>query len=79
MVKLGGNPELREASPDQSFITDNGNVVLDVHNLNILNPVELETKINQLAGVVTVGLFARRAADILVLGKSNGEVEILKA
>ena len=74
MVKLGGDPELREG-----FTTDNGNLILDVHNLNILNPVEMETTINAIAGVVTVGLFAQRAADVLILGKADGEVDILKA
>ena len=59
VVKLGGQPQLREG-----FTTDNGNIILDVHNLKIMNPVELETALNQLAGVVTNGLFARRAADV---------------
>ncbi len=64
---LGGQPALR-----QNFITDNGNVILDVHGLQILNPVELETKLNQITGIVTNGLFARRAADILLLGTTEG-------
>ena len=67
MVKLGGRPELRE-----NFITDNGNVVLDVRGLSILNPVELEAAINNVAGVVTNGLFARRGADVLLLGTKAG-------
>lgn len=67
MVKLGGRPELRE-----NFITDNGNVVLDVRGLSIPNPVELETAINNVAGVVTNGLFARRGADVLLLGTKAG-------
>lgn len=67
LVKLGGHPKLREG-----FTTDNGNLILDVHGLQILNPVELETSINQLAGVVTNGLFARRGADILLLGTATG-------
>ena len=67
LVKLGGQPQLREG-----FTTDNGNVILDVHNLKIMNPVELETILNQLAGVVTNGLFARRAADVLLLGTPEG-------
>jgi ribose 5-phosphate isomerase A len=67
LVKLGGQPKLREG-----FITDNGNLILDVHNLQIMNPVELETTLNQLAGVVTNGLFARRAADVLLLGTPDG-------
>jgi ribose 5-phosphate isomerase A len=67
MVKLGGRPELR-----QNFTTDNGNIVLDVRGLSILNPVELETAINNIAGVVTNGLFARRGADVLLLGTKAG-------
>ncbi|MDO8312866.1 MAG: ribose-5-phosphate isomerase RpiA [Sideroxyarcus sp.] len=67
LVKLGGQPQLREG-----FTTDNGNIILDVHNLKIMNPVELETTLNQLAGVVTNGLFARRAADVLLLGTPDG-------
>jgi ribose 5-phosphate isomerase A len=67
IVKLGGHPKLREG-----FTTDNGNLILDVHGLQILNPVELETALNQLAGVVTNGLFARRGADVLLLGTTTG-------
>ena len=67
LVKLGGQPEWR-----RGFTTDNGNVILDVHNLEILKPVELETTINQIAGVVTNGLFARRGADVLLLGTAGG-------
>ena len=67
LVKLGGQPVLREG-----FTTDNGNVILDVRNLNILDPVALETQINQITGVVTNGLFARRPADILLLGTESG-------
>jgi len=67
MVKLGGQPQLRE-----NFTTDNGNVVLDVRGLSILNPVELEARINDIAGVVTNGLFARRGADVLLLGTRTG-------
>ncbi|HNQ03194.1 MAG TPA: ribose-5-phosphate isomerase RpiA [Thiobacillaceae bacterium] len=67
LVKLGGNPVLRTG-----FTTDNGNVILDVHGLNILDPVALETEINQLVGVVTVGLFARRSADIFLMGTRDG-------
>lgn len=67
MVKLGGNPVLREG-----FTTDNGNIILDVHNLDIMNPVEIETQINQLAGVVTVGIFAVRPADVLILSGVEG-------
>ena len=67
MVKLGGQPKLR-----QGFATDNGNIVLDVWGLSILNPVELETAVNNIAGVVTSGLFARRGADVLLLGTKTG-------
>ena len=67
MVKLGGNPVLREG-----FTTDNGNIILDIHDLEILNAVELESKINQIPGVVTNGLFAIRPADVLILGGANG-------
>jgi ribose 5-phosphate isomerase A len=65
--KLGGHPEWR-----QGFVTDNGNVILDVHGLSIVNPVELEGAINQIAGVVANGLFARRGADVLLLGTARG-------
>ena len=67
IVQLGGHPVLREG-----FITDNGNVILDVHGLKILNPIELEMDLNQIAGIVTNGLFAKRGADVLLLGTDNG-------
>jgi len=67
LVKLGGDPVYR-----QGVTTDNGNVILDVHNLEILDPKKLEEQINGLVGVVTNGLFAIRGADILVLGSSDG-------
>jgi ribose 5-phosphate isomerase A len=67
LLRLGGQPTLR-----QGFTTDNGNVILDVHGLTIINPVELETTINQITGVVTVGLFARRGADVILLGNDGG-------
>ena len=67
IVQLGGHPVLR-----QGFITDNGNVILDIHGLQILNPVELETNLNQITGIVTNGLFARRGANVLLLGTDNG-------
>jgi ribose 5-phosphate isomerase A len=67
MVKLGGQPKLREG-----FTTDNGNVVLDVRGLSILDPVGLEASINNVTGVVTNGLFARRGADVLLLGTNSG-------
>ncbi|HET7650711.1 MAG TPA: ribose-5-phosphate isomerase RpiA [Gammaproteobacteria bacterium] len=67
LVKLGGRPDWREG-----FVTDNGNVILDVHGLAITDPPQLETTINQIAGVVTVGLFARRPADLLLVGGADG-------
>jgi ribose 5-phosphate isomerase A len=67
LVKLGGQPVLRIG-----FTTDNGNPILDVHNLTITDPVALEGEINQLAGVVCVGLFARRRADVLLIGSDAG-------
>jgi ribose 5-phosphate isomerase A len=67
IVQLGGQPVLRE-----NFKTDNGNLILDVHNLQILNPVELEEKLDHIAGVVTSGLFARRPADVLLLASDQG-------
>ena len=67
IARLGGQPMLR-----QGFTTDNGNVILDVRGLQILNPVELETALNQITGVVTNGLFARRGADVLLLGTDSG-------
>ncbi|MDD4963032.1 MAG: ribose-5-phosphate isomerase RpiA [Gallionella sp.] len=67
LVAMGGHPKLREG-----FTTDNGNLILDVHGLQILNPVELESELDHIAGVVTNGLFARRGADVLLLGTPNG-------
>ena len=67
MTKLGGS-----AIPREDFITDNGNIILDVHGLAISNPVELEGRINQIVGVVTSGLFAIRPADILLLATQDG-------
>jgi ribose 5-phosphate isomerase A len=71
LVKLGGHPELREG-----FVTDNGNIILDVHGMKIAKPVEMEGMLNQIAGVVTNGLFARRRADVLLLARQNGIEEI---
>ncbi|VAX11699.1 Ribose 5-phosphate isomerase A [hydrothermal vent metagenome] len=67
LVKLGGTPMWREG-----FITDNGNLILDVHNLEILAPVKMERELNNIAGVVTVGLFAIRPADVLIVGTQEG-------
>ena len=69
--RFGGNPVWREG-----VVTDNGNHVLDVHDLLIADPVALEGEINQLAGVVTVGLFARRPADVLLVGTPSGVVTL---
>ncbi|GAB6041285.1 ribose-5-phosphate isomerase RpiA [Endothiovibrio diazotrophicus] len=67
IVKLGGEPVLREG-----FTTDNGNIILDVHGLEIMEPTKLEQQLNNLAGVVTVGIFAIRPADVLLLGCADG-------
>ena len=67
MVSLGGAPEYREG-----VVTDNGNVILDVHNFAILNPVEMEKELNNVAGVVTNGIFALRGADIVIVGTPDG-------
>lgn len=67
IVKLGGDPVYREG-----VVTDNGNVILDVHNLSIVNPSELERQLNNLVGVVTNGLFSMRGADIVLVGSENG-------
>ncbi len=70
IIKLGGQPELR-----RDFITDNGNIILDIHNMKIENPSELENKIDQITGVVTNGLFAKRPADILIVAS---DTEVIK-
>lgn len=67
LVKLGGQPEYR-----QGVVTDNGNIILDVRNLTIMNAIEMENKINNIAGVVTVGLFANRGADVALIGTPDG-------
>lgn len=67
LIKLGGRPVLREG-----FVTDNGNIILDVHDLEIMEPVKLEETLDHITGVVTNGLFALRPADILLLGKEDG-------
>lgn len=72
LVKLGGDPEYR-----LGVVTDNGNVILDVHNLSIIDPKKLENDINSIVGVVTNGLFANRGADILVLASKTG-VEVIR-
>lgn len=72
IVRLGGDPVYREG-----FTTDNGNIILDIHNLDISRPIVIEEKLNHVVGVVTNGLFARRPADVLLLGTKNG-VETFK-
>jgi len=72
IVKIGGKPEHRK-----NFITDNGNIIIDVYDLCIKDPLSLEKKINSLPGVVTVGLFAKRSADIVLMGTKKG-TQIIK-
>lgn len=72
IVKLGGTPVWRE-----NFVTDNGNIILDVENMRIMEPVKLEDTLNHITGVVTNGLFARRPADVLILGTPEGAKTIL--
>ncbi|HMB59259.1 MAG TPA: ribose-5-phosphate isomerase RpiA [Xanthomonadales bacterium] len=71
LVAMGGQPELREG-----FTTDNGNVILDVHNMDLVDPVAVEKRINNLPGVVTCGLFAVRPADVVLMATAKGVVEI---
>ncbi|HIF9118587.1 TPA: ribose-5-phosphate isomerase RpiA [Photobacterium damselae] len=73
LVKLGGDPVYR-----QGVTTDNGNIILDVHNMQITNPKAMEDAINGIAGVVTVGLFAHRGADILLIGAPDGVKKVEK-
>ena len=67
IAKLGAVPELRAG-----FTTDNGNIIIDARNLNIENPIEMERQLNQIPGIVTVGLFALRGADVLLIGTGSG-------
>ena len=67
LVKLGGDPVYREG-----VVTDNGNIIIDVYNMKIMNPKELEEQINKIVGVVTNGLFANRGADVLLIGTPDG-------
>ncbi len=67
LAKLGGEPVYREG-----FVTDNGNVILDVHGLQIMEPTKLEQKLNNITGVVTNGLFAMRPADVVLVGSESG-------
>ena len=70
LVALGGQPQYRDG-----FVTDNGNLILDVHNLDILNPIELEETLNNIVGVVTNGLFAKRPANVVLVGDKGGVSE----
>ncbi len=72
LVKMGGRPVYREG-----FVTDNGNDILDVHDLKIMEPVKLENELNKLPGIVTVGIFANRAADVLILGTPQGAKTVM--
>ncbi len=71
MLKMRGQSIWREG-----FITDNGNHILDIHNLQIANPIDMEARINRIPGVVTVGLFANRPADILLIADDTGVREL---
>jgi len=71
LLKLRGQPIWREG-----FVTDNGNHILDVHNLLITNPIELEDRLNRIPGLVTVGIFARRGADVLLIAGDEGVREL---
>ena len=71
MVVMGGQPELREG-----FITDNGNVILDVHNMDLVDPVTIEKRINNIAGVVTCGLFAVQPAHVVLMATSAGVIKV---
>ena len=73
LVRLGGQPEWR-----QGFVTDNGNHILDVHNLRIVDPPKLEAEIGALTGVVCVGIFARRPADVLLIAREDGVEKITR-
>ena len=71
LLKLRAKPVWREG-----FVTDNGNHIIDVHDLPISNPLEMETRLNQIPGVLTVGIFAHRSADVLLIGHDEGVREM---
>ena len=71
LARMRAHPVWREV-----FVTDNGNHILDVHDLNISNPMEMETRLNQIPGIITVGLFAHRPADILLIADDTGVREL---
>jgi len=74
LAMTGGQPVWRQTAEGQGVLTDNGNVILDIHNLSITDPVGLEQAINQIPGVVSVGLFARRRADVVIVGGEPPQV-----
>ena len=71
IIKMGGTPALREG-----FTTDNGNIIIDIHDMEITDAIQMEADFNKLAGVVTIGLFASRPADVLILGTPKGAVTV---
>ena len=73
LLRMGGHPELR-----QNFKTDNGNLILDCHGLTLLDPARTEAELNNVAGVVASGIFARRPADVLLVAESDGRVSVTK-
>jgi len=73
LVKMGGQPVWREG-----VVTDNGNVILDVHNLRLNDPIAFESALNEIAGVVTVGVFARRPADVLIVAGNEGVKTLIR-
>jgi ribose 5-phosphate isomerase A len=73
LLRMGGHPELR-----QNFKTDNGNLILDCHGLTLLDPAKTEAELNDIAGVVTNGIFARRPADVLLVAEPSGQVSTTK-
>jgi ribose 5-phosphate isomerase A len=73
IIKMRGQPVWRE-----NFVTDNGNHILDVHNLTISNPLEMETRLNQLPGILTVGIFAHRPADVLLVADDQGVRKMMR-
>jgi ribose 5-phosphate isomerase A len=74
VVRMGGHPQLRE-----NFRTDNGNLILDCHGLTLLDPASTEAQLNNLAGVVTNGIFARRPADVLLLAEGSGNISVISS
>jgi ribose 5-phosphate isomerase A len=71
LLRMGGHPQLR-----QNFKTDNGNLIIDCHGLTLLDPAKTETELNNIAGVVSNGIFARRPADVLLVAEISGQVSV---